>query len=410
MIIPRTEYTTKISSYLGAPIIKVISGIRRSGKSTILRLLIDELLSKGVENERILLIDMESLQFEHIRTYRELYDHARAAFKEGGLNYLFIDEIQEIIEWERAAASILSDGIADVIVTGSNANLLDSDLAARLTGRYVEIPVYPLRFREFIDFRQMDRSKESIREAWGEYLQYGGFPGIHGLPLEPRITYSYLNAIYNTVVLKDVINRHEIREPAQLDNIIRFLFDNCGNITTSKRITDYLKNKKLSVSADRIQNYLSYLEQAFLVYRCRRYDLQGKRHLELFDKFYMADIGIRHGLIGYRDRDISGLLENIVFLELRARGYRVSVGKYKDLEIDFVAEGQEGRIYLQICYLLASEETVEREFGALEKIDDNYPKYVLSMDQTRPAERGGIIWRNIVDFLLATDEAAFPAG
>ena len=213
-----------------------------------------------------------------------------------------------------AIASLLAEGLADVTISGSNARLLASDLATRLTGRYVEIPVYPLLFSEFIRFQGIEPSSPDVQGAWTSFLRYGGFPGIHYLRLEDEPVFTYLNSLYHTIVLKDVVNRHEVRQPAQLDGITRFLFDNCGNITTAKRMTDYMKAQGLSVSLSRVQNYLSYLEEAFLVFRCRRYDLKGMRHLELYDKFYMTDIGIRHGLVGYRDNDIAGLLENVVYL------------------------------------------------------------------------------------------------
>lgn len=400
MLIPRPLYTDRILPFLGTPTIKVITGVRRAGKSTIIQLLVERLVSDGVSKQNIVVINMESLEFESIQDYRNLYDYVKSKLHGPGQSYLFVDEVQNISEWERAIASVQAEGLADVTITGSSAQLLASDLATLLTGRYVEIPVYPLRFAEFIRFRGMDRGSAEVDTAWEQFLRYGGFPGVHYLSLEDEPVFIYLNSLYNTIVLKDVINRHEIREPAQLDLITRFLFDNCGNITTSKRIADYLRQQRVAVSVTRVQNYLNFLEQANLVYRCRRYDLRGLRHLEFYDKFFMVDIGIRHGLIGYRESDISGLLENVVYLELRARGYRVSVGKFREREIDFVAETQTEKLYIQVCYLLASPETIDREYGVLEQISDNYPKLVLSLDRVRPADRSGIRWQNLVDFLL----------
>ena len=347
---------------------------------------------------------MESLEFESIQDYRDLYDYVRDRLQGAGKHFLFVDEVQNIIQWERAIASIQAEALADVTITGSNAHLPASELATLLTGRYVEIEVHPLRFSEFIQFRRVTQGSVEVQTAWDQFLRYGGFPGVHYLQLQDEPVFTYLNSLYNTIVLQDVVNRHGIREPAQLDLITRFLFDNCGNITTSKRISDYLRQQRVAATVGRVQNYLLFLEQASLVHRCRRYDLRGLRHLELYDKFYMADIGIRHGLIGYRDGDVAGLLENVVYLELRARGYRVSVGKYRDREIDFVAETQTQRLYVQVCYLLASADTIEREYSALEEIDDNHPKIVLSLDSMRPADRSGILWQNLIDFLL-TDTA-----
>jgi uncharacterized protein len=400
VLVDRPLYTQRIRRFIDVPMIKVITGVRRSGKSTILQLVRNELLAGGVPPDRVLFVNMESLQFEHLRDHRALYDYVKERLPGSDRAYLFVDEVQNIREWERAIGSIYTEDVADIIVSGSNAQLLSSDLATRLTGRYVEIPVHPLRFGEFLRFLSERDPLPDRQTAWKLYLRYGGFPGIHYLPLEDDAVFTYLNSLYNTVVLKDVVNRHDVREPAQLDLITRYLFDNCGNLTSGKRIADYLSSQSLAVSVTRVGNYLAFLQDAFLTYRCRRFDLKGKRHLELNDKYYMADVGIRHGLIGYSDRDIAGLLENVVYLELRARGYTVSVGKLRDAEVDFIAERQTERRYIQVSYLLATAETVEREFGVLERIDDNYPKLVLSLDEVQPAARGGIQWRNLVDFLL----------
>ena len=402
-LIPRPRYTERILPFMNKPLIKVITGVRRAGKSALIQLLIDQLIASGVSPENILSINMESLEFDALDDYRKLYDYVRHHLRDTGESYLFVDEVQNVHEWERAIASVLADGLADVTISGSNARLLSSDLATRLTGRYVEIPVYPLLFSEFIEFQRIERNSPEVQRAWNSFLRYGGFPGIHYLSLEDEPVFTYLNSLYNTIVLKDVVNRHAIREPAQLDSITRFLFDNCGNITTAKRITDYMRAQGLSVSLARVQNYLAYLEQAYLVFRCRRYDLKGMRHLELYDKFYLTDIGIRHGLVGYRDNDIAGLLENVVYLELLARGYTVSVGKFRNYEIDFVAEKQTERLYVQVSYLLSTEETVDREYRSLRHLDDNHPKLVLSLDTVQPANRDGIRWQNLVDFLLVGD-------
>lgn len=398
--IARPLYVRRIMQFMNTPLVKVITGVRRAGKSTLLKLLVDRLRSDGVTPANVLVIDMESLQFDALRTHRDLYNYVRRTLPGTGRSYLFVDEVQNVPDWERAIGSILAEGIADITITGSNAQLMSSDLATRLTGRYVEIPVYPLRFLEFIRFQGIRPESSDVDGAWERYLRYGGFPGLHYLSLQDEPVFTYLNSLYNTIVLKDVVNRHNIREPAQLDLITRFLFDNCGNITTAKRIADFLKAQRLSVSVARVQDYLAFLEQAFLVYRCRRYDLKGKRHLELYDKFYMADVGVRHGLIGYRNADISGLLENVVYLDLRARGYSVNVGKLRETEIDFIAERHSERMYIQVAYLLASEETIDREYGALERIPDHYLKLVLSLDTVQPVARSGIRWRNLIDFLL----------
>lgn len=402
MTVPRPFYTDRIRRFFGAPLIKVLTGVRRCGKSTILDLLADQLQSDGAPPQSIVKINMESLQFEFIRDYRDLYDYVTERIPASGPAWLFVDEIQSIDRWERAIASILADGLADITITGSNASLLSSDLSTLLTGRYIPLEVHPLRFSEFVDFQRASGLETNLLEAWPLYLRYGGFPGLHSLELADDPVFTYLNSLYSTIVLKDVVNRQDIREPSQLDHIIRFVFDNCGNITTAKRISDYLAAQQVKLPVARAVSYLGYLEDAYLLHRCRRYDLKGLRHLELYDKFYPADVGLRHGLIGYRENDISGLLENVVYLELRARGFQVSVGKHRDTEIDFVAEKDSDRFYIQVCYLLASAQTIEREYRALEQIQDSFPKLVLSLDPVQPVDRSGIRWQNLLEFLTST--------
>lgn len=314
------------------------------------------------------------------------------------MSYLFIDEVQEISDWERAVNSLLNEGQIDLTITGSNAHLLASELATYLSGRYVEFPVFPLSFKEFLCFRGNKAGTNA--EEFRFYLRYGGLPGIHNLELIDETVFAYLGGIYNTVILKDVVGKNQINDPAQLDLIVRFAFDNCGNILTAKRVADYLKNQKLSASADKVLNYLGFLEQAFLLHRVRRFDIKGLRTLEFYEKYYMGDIGLRHGFLGYRDGDIAGLLENIVYLELLHRGYKVSIGKLDDREVDFIAEKVDTRLYVQVTLQLTSPEIIEREYSVLEKINDNHPKLVLSLDEYQTIQRGGIMHQNLVDFLL----------
>lgn len=400
MEIKRQEYVNKIMPYLGKPVIKVISGMRRVGKSTIVRQLIEELEKNSVLAENILYINKESLQWDSIRDYKDLHTYISEYFKASTeqQKYIFIDEIQEIREWERSVNSMLSECYADITITGSNAHLLASDLTTFLSGRYIEFMVYPLTFKEFLDFRTANSG--DIRESFKLFLRYGGLPGIHAFELNDNYIFQYLNAIYNTLVLKDVVSRHHIKDPAQLDLIIRYIFDNCGNITTAKRITDYLKNQRITASVDKVINYLNYLEEGFLIHRARRFDMKGLRHLEINEKYFTGDIGLRHGLLGYKDQDIGGLLENIVYLELLHRGYSIQTGKWDDLEVDFIAEKQNERIYIQVAYLLPQPETVQRELTPLEKIPDNYPKMILTMDEFQAGNRNGIIIQNLIDFLL----------
>jgi predicted AAA+ superfamily ATPase len=319
--------------------------------------------------------------------------------------YIFIDEIQEIKEWERSVNSLLADQLCDITITGSNAQLLSSELATLLSGRFLEFEIYPLSFREFLQFRDKASDSTTWQQEFRLFMKYGGLPAIHDLDLVDDQVQPYLNAIFNTVLVKDVLTRNKIRDPNHMDRIIRFVFANCGNITSSKRITDYLKNQKMTISADKVLGYIHYLEKAMLIFKVLRHDIKGRRNLELYEKYYMGDIGLRHGLIRYNQTDIIGILENIVYLDLKKRGFIVHIGKFGEKEVDFVAEKSGKRLYLQVSYLLASPETIEREFSVLESIDDNHPKIVLSLDEQVSIQRKGISQMNLVDFLLRESQS-----
>ncbi len=400
-MIARPFYLKKMLPFVNKPVIKVITGMRRVGKSTFLEMLKDHLAEKGVRSENILSINMESLEFDFIRDYQDLNKYVRQKFSGVSRDkYLILDEVQEIASWEKTAASLFAQGGMDIYITGSNAHLLSSDLATLLSGRYVSFPLYPLSFKEFLQFREKTGKITETGNEFSLFLKYGGLPGIHMFDFRDEVIFHYLNAIFNTILLKDIVARYRVRDVSQLKNITRFIFDNCGKIVSAKRISDYLKSQKIAISVDTVQNYLYYMQSAFLAFKTNRYDLKGKRHLELYEKYFMGDIGLRHGFIGYRQDDISGLLENVVFLELLRRGYSVSIGKIGQREIDFIAEKHGSRAYIQVAYLLAGKETVEREFAPLEEINDNYPKMVLTMDTEWGEGRNGIVRKNIIDFLL----------
>ena len=406
--IERPSYLRQIEPFFDKPVIKVLTGMRRVGKSSLLRLLMQHLAHRGIPESRIIYINKESIEWDFLRDDTDLYRYITGRIDtSSGKPYLFIDEVQEISGWERVVNSLLADDRADITVTGSNADLLSSELATLIAGRYIEFPVFPLSYREFLLFRSA-YSGETVDDDPDEfrlYLRYGGLPGIHTLKPTDATVFPYLNALYSTIVLKDVVSRNRIQDPGQLDRIVRFVFDNAGNITTAKRIADFLKNQKITAGVDKVLHYLGCLEQAFLIRRVLRYDIKGLRHLELYEKYYVGDVGLRHGFLGYRDGDISGLLENIVYLELLHRGYRVSIGKLDDREIDFIAERQEERIYIQVSVALATDETVEREFSALERIPDNHPKVVLSLDEYQRINRGGIRHENLREWLVKVDWA-----
>lgn len=400
MDIARESYINRMVPFLGKPVIKVLTGMRRVGKSSLVRLLIRYLIESGVSEKAIVFLDLESLEWDSIRTYSDLYSSIKGSFPGfEGQRYVFIDEVQQVAGWEKAVNSLLAENFTDITITGSNAHLLASELATYLTGRFIEFAIYPLSFGEFLTFRGALAGDH--RKEFQLYLRYGGLPGIHHFDLNDETVFAYLSGIYNTLILKDVVTRNQVRDPGQLDLITRFAFDNCGNILTAKRISDYLKNQRITAGVDKVMNYLRFLEQAFLLHKVIRYDIKGLRNLELYEKYYMGDIGLRHGLLGYRDHDISGLLENVVYLELLSRGYRVSIGKWGDREVDFVAERPDERLYVQVTLQLATPETIEREFSVLEKIDDNHQKMVLSLDEFQMINRGGIRHVYLLDFLLA---------
>jgi len=396
--IPRNRYLNVLSAFMDKPVIKVLKGMRRVGKSVLMQLYMDKLRKCGIAQSNILYINKESLEFEYIKTYTDLYRYAKNYFNGAtGKNYIFIDEVQEIAEWEKAITSFLSENIADIVISGSNARLFSSELATLLSGRYVEIVVHPLTFSEFLLFR---KGSTDIETEFKNYLRYGGLPGLHQLSLEDEIIFNYLNSILNTILYRDIITRHKIRDASIFDRIVRYIFDNIGNITSAKKIADYFKSQRIKISVDTILNYINYIEQGLLIERVPRYDIKGKKYLEFTDKYFLNDIGLRHGFIGYGEKDINAILENIVFKEMEARGYNLSIGVMGQNEVDFIAEKQGRKKYIQVCYNLGSEETVQREFGNLKRIDDNYEKLVISMDKFFPEESDGIIHKYLIDFLL----------
>ena len=404
MFIDRNGYLDHLEKLRDKPLIKVLTGMRRSGKSTLLKLMIERLRGSGIPATNILHIDKESLEFDDIRSYQDLQDTVATYWKKAkGGKYLFVDEIQEITGWEKTIASLSGQRAADIYISGSNSHLLSSELATLISGRYVEIPVLPLSFEEFVRFRRQHKAKETTEEAFGLFLKFGGLPGIHEIGFAEDVVFQYLHSLFNTILYKDVVTRHKIRDTSMLDRIARFAFDNCGSVVSAQRIADYMKSQRVKVSVDTVLNYLGHLESAFLLRRARRYDIKGKRHLDVNDKYYLGDVGIRHGFIGYRNDDISGLLENMVYLELLRRGYAVSVGKFQAKEIDFIAEKPGDKRYIQVCYLLSGPTTEEREFGALQAIQDNHPKLVLSMDKNWGEGKDGIRRMYLPDFLLGKD-------
>ena len=402
-MIKRELYLKKIRNFIDKPVIKVITGMRRSGKSMILKLISQELLEKGILFQNIIYINFESLMFSDLTEFKTLYNYIIEKSKTlTGKVYILLDEIQEVEHWEKAVNSFMVDLDCDIYITGSNANLLSSELATYIAGRYVEIKVYPLSFREYIDFAKIQNPQNilSNEDYFEQYLQFGGLPGIHNFSYDKSNIYQYLSDIYSSILLKDVVAKNNIRDVELLERIILYVFDNIGNTFSAKNVSDFLKSQGRKLSRETVYNYLKALESAYIISSVQRYDVKGKALLETMEKFYLTDLGFRHAKLGYRPNDIAGYLENIIYLELIRRKYTVNIGKLGTKEIDFIGTLENEKLYIQVTYLLASPETVEREFSPLKKIGDNYPKYVLSMDNLGEYNIDGIVRKRIIDFLL----------
>jgi len=402
MLKNRTIFSQQLIKVIDTPVIKIITGIRRCGKSYLLKLLENQLKLLGIKQGRIIRIDFESVANHEFLDYKALYDHVmRLAGKKKQRVYVLIDEIQEVKNWEKAVRSLSVDLDCDIYLTGSNAHLLAGELSTLLAGRYIELLLLPLSFKEYLDFNEVDSgSRQGLEEAFFTFLEYGGFPGIHKLPDDSEIKEQYLKGIYNSVVLKDVIQRNSIRDSELLERILIYLMDNIGNIFSATKISDYLKSQGRKVAADSVYNYIRALEKALIIHSARRYDIKGKKILERLEKYYLADSGLRSAVLGSRPADISQKLENVVFLELLRRGYTVFVGKEGDMEVDFVACRGHQRHYYQVAYLIESESTREREFRPLQLIPDNFRKTVLSLDKLKFEDSEGIEHQNLIDFLL----------
>ena len=401
-MIVRERYMQPVRDFMDKPVVKIITGMRRSGKSGLLELTRQELLARSVNGQNIIFINFESLRYEALRNYQALYaEIADRAEQTKGRLYILLDEIQEVDGWERVVNSLRVDFDCDLYVTGSNARLLSGELATLLAGRYVEIRVYPLDFKEYLDFAAGNEveAKLTRQEQFSHFVHFGGLPGIHQIKWEESRIMQYLNDIYNSVLLKDVVARHKIRDTELLERIVFYLMDNIGNTFSAKTISDFLKSQGRKLSTETVYNYLKALESAFLIHKAVRFDIKGKRILETQEKYYLADIGLRHAVMGYRDNDIAGVLENIVFMELLRRGFSVKIGKQDAAEVDFVADRSDKRLYIQVCYILTLE-NIDREFAPLEAIADNYEKLVLSADTLLRINRSGIRQQNIMEFLL----------
>jgi len=393
--IPRNHYLKSIQPYINTNIIKVIIGQRRVGKSYFLYQIIDE-IKKIDKGANIIYINKEFYEFEQIKDYHDLKNYVEKKTVKKKKNYIFIDEIQEINQFEKALRDFSAQENYDIYCTGSNANLLSSDLANLLGGRFIEISIYSLSFGEFLRFHNLEKNKESLFL----YIKYGGLPYLVNLRLEDEQIYGYLKTIFNTIILKDVVARFNVRNVHLLERLVEYLADSVGSLISAKRISDFLKSQNLDISPNSILNYLNYLTSSFFIHKVSRQDIVGRKIFEINEKYYFEDLGLRHSLIGYRQTDINKVMENLVFTQLKYLGYSVTVGQNKENEIDFIAEKNDKKAYFQVAYLLASKKVIDREFGNLLQIKDNFPKYVISMDEYAQGNFKGIKHLSLIDFLV----------
>lgn len=397
-IIYREKYLEKVKPFIDKQIVKIFVGQRRTGKSYML-LQLSDFIKKENPDANIIFINKEEFEFDNIRNYQDLYTYVESKSKKNQ-NYIFIDEIQEIKEFQKAVRSLLHKGIYDIYCTGSNANLLSGDLATLLSGRYIEFNIHSLTYPEFLKFHQLENTDETL----ARYMKQGGLPFLIHLPSDDKIVLEYLKNIYNTIFFKDVISRYNIRNVSFLGDLTKFLSNNCGSLFSANSISKYLKSQNIKVSYDMIANYMEYLAHAFIIHRVKRANIEGKKIFETGEKVFFDDVGLRNAIGGYRQEDISKIMENVVYLHLITNGYNVSVGASKTAEIDFIAEKQNETKYIQVSYLLNDESTIEREFGNLIKIKDNYPKYVISLDKIQaPNTFKGIINMSLRDLLSMED-------
>lgn len=373
--IKRPHYLDRIAPFIDGDVIKVITGQRRVGKSYLLFQIMDEIRERHPDAQ-ILYINKERHEFEDIRSHSDLIRYVEDRAGKQGRVYLFVDEIQEIDGFERAIRSLSADGGYDIYCTGSNATLLSGELATLLSGRYVEVRVYGLSYPEFLRFHDLPDDPD----AFGKFLRYGGLPYLRHLALEDEIVFDYLINIYNTILLKDIVARHSIRNVDFLERLVEFLADNIGNLFSAKKISDFLKSQKIRTTPNSVLTYLSCLTSAFFIAKVRRSEIGGKKIFEISEKYYFEDIGLRNTIVGYSRRHIGQILENVVFTHLQSAGYRVTVGQMGPKEVDFVCDRKGERAYVQVAYLLPDQKTYDREFGNLLAVPDNHPKVVLSMD------------------------------
>lgn len=398
-MIIRPNYMNALRTYRDAPLVKILAGIRRCGKSTILDMLRDDLLESGVASDHIISMRYTSEDFDDGMTDKDMYNGIKVKMTDKGRYYLLLDEVQEVEGWEKAVNSLLENANTDIYVTGSNSKLMAGEISTYLTGRYISIPVYTLSFAEYLEFKKSD--SRSPKELLNEYLRLGGFPIVALGSFDERSSYQIVEGIYNSVVTNDITKRHNITNFDLFNRCVKYIVENVGKTFSANSIVKFLKSEGRSLSVEAVYNYLSWLEKAFVVYRCQRYDLQGKSVLKTQEKFYLADASLKYCIMGFNPKSFAAMLENVVYFELRRRGYEVYIGKKETKEIDFVAVHRDERIYVQVCRKLPEES--DREIANLLAIKDHYSKYVVTLDELATGNVNGVKIVHLLDFLLSQD-------
>ena len=401
-MIYRPSYVDKIMAYVDTPFVKILTGVRRCGKSTILKMIMSKLRECGIPESRIVRNCFDSMEFEDM-TAKQMYSELKSRVSPEGKTYFFLDEMQEIKGWEKVVNSLSSDYDVDLYITGSNSRMMSSEISTYLTGRYVSFRIYTLSFAEYLTFKEQYDAVGDPRQELANYIRLGGFPATHLQNYTQDEVYTIVRDIYNSTIFSDIVRRNQVRKIDQLERVVKYTFNNVGNTFSAKSISDYLKAEHRALDNETVYSYLEKLEKAYLLHRCSRYDLQGKEILKTQEKFYLADTSLRYSVLGYNADSVATSLENVVYLELCRRGYAVNIGKTSDGEIDFVATRQNEKVYVQVTQQIASEKTERREYERLLEIRDNYPKYVLRTDEFAGGNYEGIKTMHVADFLLSDE-------
>lgn len=402
-MIERPLYLDKIMPFVDTPFVKILTGVRRCGKSTILKMIIKKIKKeKNVDDEQILNYRFDSMEYEDMTT-KELYLELKSKIIQSKKTYLFLDEIQEIEGWEKVVNTLASDFDVDIYITGSNSRMMSSEISTYLTGRYITFHIYTLSFEEYLMFKKSYMTLKDLKQEFSQYVRLGGFPATHLQDYSQDEVYTIVKDIYNSTIFSDIVRRNQVKKIDQLERVVKYTFNNIGNTFSAKSISNYFKSEQRKIDNETVYSYLEKLQKAYILHKCSRYDLQGKNILKTQEKFYLADVSLRYSELGYTVDSVASSLENIVYLELKRRGYNVYIGKTKDKEIDFVATKQNEKIYVQVTQEIKSEKIQKSEYEQLLEIRDNYTKYVVMADDFAGGNYEGIKTMNIVDFLLSKE-------